>query len=141
MGLNLIGLAAGMALFYGVWIGHVLVRKLEYKSASLIFPSVCFALIGISLVIGSFLAGSQPISAILGILGMTALWDSFEFFRQEKRVIKGHAPANPSNARHARILEQYSLATPLDLLNRDPIGRPVNAEEAIKLIAVKEHAQ
>jgi len=47
MGLNLIGLATAAALFLGVWIGHVLVRKLEYSSTAIIFPSTCFALIGI----------------------------------------------------------------------------------------------
>jgi hypothetical protein len=26
---------------------------------------------------------------------MTVLWDGIEIYRQEKRVIKGHAPENP----------------------------------------------
>jgi len=127
-----------MAIFFGVWMGHVLVRKLEYKSSSIVLPSACFALIGISLVIGSFLHDSPIISATLGILGMTAVWDSVEFIRQQKRVIKGHAPANPNNPRHARILEQYPSTVTIDLLKRDPIGRAVNAEEAIRLVSAKE---
>jgi hypothetical protein len=138
---NAIGLAAGMATFLGVWVGHVLVRKLEYQSTSIFLPSACFALIGLSFEIGSFLFNSSLISTILGILGMTALWDSFEFFRQQKRVIKGHAPANPSNPRHARILEQFPSATTLDLLKRDPIGRAVDADEAVRLIVKKENTQ
>jgi hypothetical protein len=68
---------------------------------------------------------------------MTALWDSFEFFRQQKRVIQGHAPANARNPRHARILELHKSATTFDLLKRDPTGRRVNPEEAVKLVAGK----
>ena len=47
-----------------------------------------------------------------GILGVTLLWDSFEFWRQQKRVIKGHAPANPDNPRHARILAENPSLPP-----------------------------
>jgi hypothetical protein len=76
---------------------------------------------------------------MMGIAGITFLWDSLEFFRQQKRIMKGHAPANPSNPRHARILEEYPLATVIDLLKRDPVGREVSSEEAIKLVAIKEN--
>jgi hypothetical protein len=65
---------------------------------------------------------------------VTLLWDSFEFWRQQNRIIKGHAPANPDNPRHIRILEESQAATTLDLLNRNPIGCPVNPEEAIRLV-------
>jgi hypothetical protein len=27
---------------------------------------------------------------------MTTLWDSFELMRQEERIRRGHAPANPN---------------------------------------------
>jgi hypothetical protein len=70
----------------------------------------------------------------LGIFGITLLWDALEFTRQQKRIIKGHAPANPNNPRHAKILAEYKSATTHDLLNRDPIGRVVSADEAIQLI-------
>jgi hypothetical protein len=45
--------------------------------------------------------------AVLGILGITLLWDALEMTRQQRRICKGHAHANPDNPRHARILEQY----------------------------------
>ena len=62
------------------------------------------------------------------------LWDGIEFWRQQRRVWKGHAPANPSNPRHLRILSESSLATTFDLLDRDPVGYPVNQEDAIDLV-------
>ena len=135
------GLVAGTALFLGVWLGHVLVRKLEFSLASIALPSACFAFTGIALEIASFLLDSALASASLGILGMTFLWDSFELFRQQKRVVKGHAPANPANPRHARILAESPAATTLDLLKRDPVGRPVSAAEAAKLVLSKGSAR
>jgi len=83
----------------------------------------------------SLSSASRPLSTVFGILGITLLIDALEFARQQKRVIKGHAPANPNNLRHALLLfRPDSQATTLDLLKRDPIGRPVNADQAIKLI-------
>lgn len=141
MELNAVGLTAGLTAFLGIWMGHVLVRKLEYKSTSISLPAACFALIGIFLEIGSFRAVSPLVSVALGILGITTLWDALEFFRQQKRIIKGHAPANPANPRHMLILEQHASATTLDLLKRDPLGRTVNPQEAASLVAGKENAE
>ncbi len=54
---------------------------------------------------------------ILGILGVTVLWDAVELFRQQNRVRRGHAPANPHNPRHRRFLEEpNSFATTIDVL-------------------------
>lgn len=138
MGFNLIGIASGLAAFFGIWIGHVSVREIERRVSSIALPSIGFALLGVFCEIGAFLSASNLASGILGILGMTFLWDALEFHRQQKRIIKGRAPANPSNPRHARILAEYKTATTLDLLDREPIGRPVNAEEAIALIKARE---
>jgi len=138
---NLIGPVTASATFLGIWTGHVLVREIERRSASLLLPSACFAFIGLSLAISSFLFDSPLISTTLGILGMTALWDSIEFLRQQKRVTRGWAPANPSNPRHARLLEKYPSATTIDLLKRDPIGRAVNKEEAVKLVSTKGNSR
>jgi hypothetical protein len=95
MHLNLTGLAAGLAAFLGIWIGHISVRVVERRSASI-----------------------------------TAGWDALELFRQQRRVERGHAPANPLNPRHARILAECPAATTLDLLDRQPLGRPVAPDEA-----------
>jgi hypothetical protein len=134
MGLNFIGLAAALATFFSIWAGHVLVRVIEYRSASIRLPAACFSVAGILLLAGTFLATSLTLSAVLGILGITTLWDAYEFPRQQKRIIKGHAPANPSNPRHVHILEEYKTATTLDLLKRGPLGREVNQKESTQLV-------
>lgn len=101
---NFIGPIAAIATFLGIWAGHVLVREIEKHSASILPPTFGFAILGIGLLVGTFFTSALTLSAPMGILGMTALWDAYEFFRQEKRIIKGHAPANPNNPRHKKIL-------------------------------------
>lgn len=141
MDINVIGISAALATFIGIWIGHVLVRVIEFKANSIFPPVVGFSILGILLISGSFLADTKWLSAALGILSMTAFWDVYEFFRQEKRIIKGHAPANPENPRHQKILVTHPTATILDLLKRDPIGREVNPEEAKQLVIEHEASQ
>lgn len=138
MQLNLTGPAAGLAAFLGIWIGHISVREIERRSASLWQPAAAFLLAGLLLETGALLASQAPISAILGILGITAGWDTLELFRQQRRVQRGHAPANPSNPRHAHILADFPAATTQNLLDRQPLGRPVTVEEALAM-ASGEH--
>jgi hypothetical protein len=52
-------------------------------------------------------------------------------YRQQKRVLKGHAPANPENPRHAAFLAQ-GKGTTEDLLEREPQGKPVSPAPASK---------
>ena len=134
MFINLIGLTAALAAFLGIWLGHVSVRAIERKTKNLLIPILLALAIGLGLEICSLFTEHWLLNTVLGILGITILWDALEFVRQERRVKKGHAPANPSNPRHARILAEHPGATTLDLLKRDPIGHPVTADEAIKLI-------
>jgi hypothetical protein len=130
---NIVGPSAALATFLGIWIGHVFVRRIEYTSTSIVLPTISFACAGLALLIGSILTSSSTVSVVLGILGITALWDAYEFPRQQLRIIKGHSPANPANPRHARILKEHSSATPVDLLKRAPVGRAVDKEEAFTL--------
>jgi len=134
MNLNFVGLAAALATFLGIWSGHVAVRKVEAIAPRLWVPIVVTLILGLSFECWSLVTDHRLPATVTGILGVTLLWDSFELSRQQNRIKKGHAPANPNNPRHARILADFSSATTLDLLNRDPLGRPVCAEEAIKLI-------
>jgi len=130
MEINLVGLASTAATFLGVWIGHVSVRKIEREVERIWIPSVLALTLGIGLEITSLWADSLVISTICGILGITLLWDSLELaYRQPRRVTKGHAPANPHNPRHARILAEHPEATVIDLLARDPRGVPFSDEE------------
>ena len=134
MNLNLIGLVSALAAFFGIWFGHVAVRKIESISATIWLPGTLFTLFGIALEWLSLNTSHFLLSAPLGIIGFTLLWDALEFKRQQNRIKKGHAPANPENPRHAQFLREHASATPLDLLKRDPLGRPVSSSEAIKLI-------
>ena len=91
-------------------------------------------ILGLTLEVCSLSTVNRLLSTAAGILGITFLWDALEFVRQEKRIKKGHAPANPFNPRHAQILANYPSAIAIDLLKRDPIGRPVASDEAIQLV-------
>ncbi len=134
MSLNLIGLVAALAAFFGIWFGHVAVRKIESVSPTIWLPVSIFVIVGIAFEWLSLLTSNFLLSTALGIPGLTFLFDAFELTRQQKRIIKGHAPANPYNLRHALLLNEHTSATTLDLLKRDPLGKPVSADEAIKLI-------
>jgi len=135
MELNPIGLVAAASTFFGVWFGHVAVRKIESVSPTIWLPTLIFAAAGIMLEWLALSTFNLPLSAALGILGFTFLWDALEFTRQQNRIKKGHAPANPGNPRHVRLMGEYPVATTIDLLKRDPIGKPVSQTEAVQLVA------
>ena len=133
--MNWIGVVAALATFLSVWFGHVAIRKIEFISPTIWIPSALFALLGLAVGGLSLSVSSHPLSIALGILGITLLFDAFEFTRQQKRIKNGHAPANPNNPRHAKILAEYPLATTKDLLKRDPIGHTSPAREANRPIS------
>ena len=134
MDINFTGIVAALAVFLGIWLGHVSVRAIERRATKLWPPIVLALVIGLALEAWSLITDDRLLSTALGILGITILWDALEFLRQERRVKKGHAPANPSNPRHARILAAYPSATTLDLLKRNPTGHPVAPDEGIDLV-------
>lgn len=138
MEFNFIGIVAAASTFFGVWFGHVAVRKLEAISPTIWLPTILFTVAGIGLGWVSLSTFNLALSTASGILGFTLVWDALEFTRQHNRIKKGHAPANPENSRHARLLKEYPLATTLDYLKRDPVGRPVSHAEAVRLIT--EHS-
>jgi hypothetical protein len=133
--MNWIGLVAALTAFLSIWAGHVAVRKIEFVSPTIWLPTLIFISLGLIAEYYSLITVHLPLQNTLGIIGITLLWDALEFTRQQKRIIKGHAPANPNNPRHAKILAEHKTATTLDLLKRDPIGHVVSADEAIELIA------
>ncbi|HNA53893.1 MAG TPA: DUF4491 family protein [Anaerolineales bacterium] len=139
MQINLIGPAAALATFLGVWLGHVSVRKIERETVHLWKPTVIAILLSAGFGTASFLTSSLPLSAICGIFSVTLFWDALEIaVRQPKRIKHGHAPANPKNPRHAKILAEYPEATTIDWLDRDPRGAPYSAAE---LASIKESAK
>jgi len=138
MEINWLGLASAFATFFGDWIGHVSVRKIEREVARIWIPSTLALLSGTGLELASFLTPNLILSTINGILGVTLLWDALELaVRQPKRIKEGHAPANPNNPRHAQILATYPNATTVDWLERDPRSKPYSSEE---LVSMKEHS-
>ena len=123
--MNFIGVVAALSTFLSVWFGHVAVRKVESISPTIWLPSFVFTALAFLVAFFSLSATSQSLSVALGIFAITLLIDALELRRQQNRVRKGHAPANPANPRHAKILAQHSSATTLDLLKRDPTGKPI----------------
>ncbi len=138
MTVNIVGLAATLATFLGIWVGHVSVRKVEAEAPTIWVPSLIYALLGVACEVGAVLSMHPALSAAFGILGITFLFDAFEMVRQQRRIMHGHAAANPQNPRHARILSEHAAATTLDLLKREPVGRKVGHEEAVQLLAGHE---
>jgi hypothetical protein len=128
MTLNWIGLVAAAATFFGIWFGHVGVRKIEAASPSLWVPTMIALSLGLAFEIITLFADNLYLSGGLGIMGMTLLWDALEFSRQHRRIADGHAPANPNNPRHARRLAECKSATTINWLDRDPVGHPVKPE-------------
>lgn len=136
---NWIGLVAAAAAFFGIWVGHVGVRKIEAASPRLWLPALSALALGAALEIGAALSTSLHLSAAFGIVGMTVLWDALEFRRQHNRVKHGHAPANPRNPRHVRLLAESRSATTRNWLDRDPVGRPVSIDEMPTTVQGREH--
>jgi hypothetical protein len=134
MAINWTGLVAALATFFGIWFGHVAVRTVEAKAPKLWIPVLLALASGLGLEYWSLTTNNPLLLVATGILGVTLLWDALEFWRQQRRVEQGHAPANPANPRHERILAENPAATTLDLLKRNPVSRPVTPEEARQLV-------
>lgn len=134
MDINWLGLASALSTFFGVWIGHVSVRKIEREVVRIWIPSTLALLFGLGLLLASFLTPNLILSTICGIIAVTLLWDALELaIRQPNRIKEGHAPANLNNPRHAQILATHPNATTIDWLDRDPRGTPYTKEELASL--------
>ena len=128
--MNPIGLVAAATAFAGIWLGHVSVRKIESAAPALWLPTAAFLCAGMLFEWLSVRSTHLVVSAAAGVLGITLAWDAVELWRQQRRVRQGHAPANPANPRHARMLaEAGSQATTHDLLKREPHGRSGGLED------------
>jgi ABC-type Fe3+-siderophore transport system permease subunit len=90
---NLSGAVLAAIAIVGIGLGHIWVRTMEYHFGKRIWP--LSMVIGAALVGASFFAASDFVSALLAIPGAIFLYAVKEFFEQERRVLKGHAPRNP----------------------------------------------
>jgi len=117
--MNPIGAVAAISTFLAVWFGHVAVRKIEFAASNLQLPAAAFFTLGLLLEWLALTTPTLAASTAFGIIGITFLWDTLELWRQQGRVSKGHAPANPRNPRHAGMLnEPGTHATTVDLVKR-----------------------
>ena len=114
------GIVLATATFVGIWWGHVGVRWVERHSVRIGPPMLLLTLGGIALNGYALTTPSLTVGGVCSIIGITLLWDAFELFRQQRRVLKGHAPANPHNPRHAAYLAAGGSVTTTDLLEREP---------------------
>jgi hypothetical protein len=126
--MNWLGLIAAATAFLSIWVGHVAVRKIEAASRTIWVPTVAAIVLGVSLEYFSLIVDNLLLKTAFGITGIALLWDALEFTRQQNRVKHGHAPANPNNPRHARILKEHPSATTVDLLNREPTGSQITGQ-------------
>ncbi|HLF89275.1 MAG TPA: DUF4491 family protein [Anaerolineales bacterium] len=132
MNFNWIGVTAAFATFFSIWFGHVAVRKIEFMTVRLWIPVIAALGLGVTVEMAAMFSANKHLATAFGIIGITLLWDGLEFWRQQKRVMKGHAPANPDNRRHAEILARFPSATTLDWLNRNPTGNLLSQQELRK---------
>ena len=87
------GPALAVVTLATIGFGHVMVRRLNYSYGTKPVPIV--AGLGLLFLFLSLRTANDLTCAVLGIVGVTTLWDGFELYRQEERVRRGHAPANP----------------------------------------------
>jgi hypothetical protein len=100
MTLQWAGLVLAVLTLATIGLGHVAVRELNYRYGTK--PMPVFLLFGLGFLGVSLLVTGNLASAALGILGITTLWDAVEFIRQEERIRRGHAPANPDRPAEPR---------------------------------------
>ena len=78
------GIAIAVTTLATIAVGHVLVRDLHPKfGTQLCLP---FMILGVIVMTISVFIDNNLLSSILGIVGITTLWDGIEYYRQEKRV-------------------------------------------------------
>lgn len=124
------GMILGLAMFVGIWVGHVGVRWLEARSVHIGPPALALFVLGAGLNLAALFGSNLTLAGLGSVLGFIALYSAIEVGRQAWRVQHSHAPANPRNPRHAAYL-RAGKGTTVDLLKRDPLGvpQPIIADE------------
>lgn len=94
------GLVLAVTTVATIGFGHVAVVKINYRYGTK--PAPCFFGLGLVFLFLSLWMSSNLASAVLGIVGLTTLWDGLELHRQEERIRRGHAPTNPDRPAKSR---------------------------------------
>ena len=101
MGIEWAGPAFAATTVATIWLGHELVRKVNYHFGT--WPAIPLFALGIAITVSTLFVTSPLLSGVLGIIGLTTIVDGNEILRQEKRIRRGHAPENPN-----RPVKRYS---------------------------------
>ncbi len=80
------GPVLALTTFVTIGIGHVLVRRLHARFGTR--PAIPFFLAGGITLLASLFIETDLTAAILGITGITLVWDGIEIYRQEKRMLR-----------------------------------------------------
>lgn len=78
------GIVLAVVTVATIGAGHVLVRRLHARFGTR--PAVVLFILGGLLLTQSLFLQENLFSGILGITGVTVVWDGIEMFRQEKRA-------------------------------------------------------
>lgn len=87
------GIIIAVATFFIIGMFHPIVIKAEYHWGVKCWP--LFAVVGVVLLVVSLFIQKPHGSAIVGVIGCSALWSILEIFEQRERVRKGWFPKNP----------------------------------------------
>ncbi len=124
--LQLVGVWMALVTFVSIWWGHVGVRWVEAHSRVIWPPMAALLLAALGLNVYALFAPNLAVGGACSVVGFTLFWDAIEVYRQQWRVIHGHAPAHLANPRHATYLAA-GLGRTDDPLKREPQGVPVDA--------------
>lgn len=87
------GIIIAISTFLIIGLFHPIVIKTEYYFGTR--PWWVYLVVGIVCIVCSLLIANTIFSAIVGVVGASALWGIGELFEQRQRVKKGWFPMNP----------------------------------------------
>lgn len=93
MELHFTGIIIAAACFLVIGLFHPIVVKTEYYTGTRYWWM--FLVGGIACIAGALFVANAVASAVLGVIGASALWSIKELFEQRERVEKGWFPMNP----------------------------------------------
>lgn len=87
------GIIIAISTFLVIGIFHPIVIKVEYHTGTRYWW--LFLLMGIACIVAALFTSNEVVSAVIGVVGASALWTIGELFEQRKRVKRGWFPMNP----------------------------------------------
>ncbi len=96
--MNLTGVYFGLFMLFCIGFGFLWVIRLEYAVGARAWKAVLA--IGLLICLGSLLAPTFVISAMMGVFGGSVVWGATELPAQTERVRRGLFPANPRRKDH-----------------------------------------